>query len=890
MSRAPVTWSIARALSTVLFSAFGICGLVIALYIHTTLDTNFSDIRQHDFERRIASYANLLERFIDTHSRLLEDLAEQPVFAQSLMQPDSMKANLADHMSRLKILGEQVQMVLLDFEGKPIHASQPTPIFDYRRAYWTAPLLAGDANRHFGIEQAAEGNFLTFATTIRYNGLPEGILLIEIPVSVLASSYHWPDDLEREQLKIFHDTSQILSLGPDLADVQPVTIDLPDRQLQLTGYLDDGALQALSNNLLQRFVWAMLLLALGAITLIFVMSHKQFILPIETLREITTLIANGRFRRRQGHSRMPDFNRSRFQLQEINALSEDVMAMAETIIARERSLQEAKNTLEQRVSERTSELESARDAALTANRAKSGFLAAMSHEIRTPMNAVLGILGLLKESQLSPQQRQLVQTGQDSGELLLTIINDILDFSKMEADKLQLEHTDFDLHRLFNHCIELLRIPAQRKALNLNLSMSPDLPRYVNGDPERLRQILLNLINNAIKFTGEGSITVKVASTIGQDDQPILHCAVTDTGIGIAKELQAELFDEFTMADSSHSRRHQGTGLGLAICKRLVALMQGNIGITSESGAGSTFFFHVQLAGATAGAEQIDSAWEDGLLKPAAGTRVLLAEDNAANQLVARTTLEYAGLQVDIAANGEEAVTAVSRRPYDIVLMDISMPKMDGMAATGAIRELPGEVARVPIIALTAHALAGDRERFLAAGMNDYLSKPLSRDQTLHTIARWTTRADACAPTPVGAVPEGATGTQSEVPPVDHQVLAQLARDTDPEIIPELITLYIQDARERLDAIATAADKADHQALEFETHTLGSSAAAHGNPALSRCCRDIEQHCRDSEHARAQTLAAELPAIADAAFAALESYTRPAKGSATIPDKDRHEP
>ncbi len=512
-------------------------------------------------------------------------------------------------------------------------------------------------------------------------------------------------------------------------------------------------------------------------------------------------------------------------------------------------------------------LEAARDAALGASRAKSGFLATMSHEIRTPLNAVLGILGLLKDTPLNTEQRRFVRTGRNSGELLLTIINDILEFSKMEAERLKLEQTSFNLHRLLSHTVDLLQHQANQKSLSLILILHQDLPVYVTGDPERVRQILLNLINNAIKFTETGGVTIKASAMPGESNTIQLCCAVEDTGVGIGKEYHDSLFDKFTMADPSHSRSHEGTGLGLAICKCLVGLMNGSIDFSSEPGIGSSFYFDIQMELAERSDCDAESESDEPGQPPAANTRILLAEDNPANQMVVKMMLEYAGLQVDIVANGEEAVEAVRTIPYDIVLMDISMPVMDGMEATAIVRGLSGPENKIPIVAITAHALSGDKERFLAAGMSDFLTKPIDRTRILRCIARWAGsgekwQQDMASGQPMTAIDDGLI--------MDESVLRQLARDTAPEIVPELVELYISDARQRVEIILTALSKGDLKTLGFEAHTLGSSAAAHGNMRLHHLARQVESLCIDGREEQALALAGTLATVAHESFNALE--------------------
>ncbi len=491
------------------------------------------------------------------------------------------------------------------------------------------------------------------------------------------------------------------------------------------------------------------------------------------------------------------------------------------------------------------QLRMASQKARQADEAKGRFLAVMSHEIRTPMNAVLGILGLLRDTPLNAEQKELIRTGRESGELLLSIINDILDFSKMEADKLELEHSAFDLHQMLAQSMELLRSRAEQKGLALILHLGDDLPRYVRGDACRLRQVLVNLINNAVKFTNSGNITVLTSAVASREYSFELHCEVQDTGIGIPREKQNGLFDEFAMVDQSHSRAYEGTGLGLAISKRLVFLMGGQIGVESQPGIGSRFFFHVELK--TAGAEEVKRTGDqESLPLPNPDSRILLAEDNPANQKVIRAILQGAGLQVDIVNNGQEAVEALGKLPYDIVLMDISMPRMDGMEATRAIRAMAGAISKIPIVALTAHALTGDRERFLANGMNDYLTKPTDKAATLRCISYWTGGSANQVQNNVTTntqAPSDSADAQAGY--VDEAVLLQLVRDTSAAIVPELLLGYIEDARVQLRQIEQALNETDAEKLEFEVHTLGSSAAAHGNPALHQLARHIEGLCRE---------------------------------------------
>jgi PAS domain S-box-containing protein len=479
---------------------------------------------------------------------------------------------------------------------------------------------------------------------------------------------------------------------------------------------------------------------------------------------------------------------------------------------------------------------------------KSQFLANMSHEIRTPMNGILGFLSLIEKGAYKDREelRQFTSNARQSAELLLEIINDILDLSKIESGKMILESTDFNLNDIIEESILLLSSKINEKELKVTTNILKNSDVFLIGDPTRLRQIFLNLLSNAIKFTEKGEINIDVSTERTEGDNLILHASVKDVGIGIPRGKIGELFKPFTQIDGSHTRKYGGTGLGLVICKEFITMMGGDINVESDEGKGSRFYFTARLkkqkyistpivtnrfkaeVKETLNMNQIEM-----LKKERSKYQLLLAEDNLINQKVALRILSDSGYNITPVNNGKEVLQILKERNFDIILMDVQMPEMDGYTATGEVRKLESEVAKIPIIALTAHALIGDKEKCIQAGMNDYVSKPIVPENFIKVIDKWLK---------IEAKPEkeaASSGPANNEMIFDFSVLDKMSLG-DKDFQQELLVAYMKDVDERFARLKSFIEEKNLPKITGEAHTIKGASYSLGAKKVGDLAYSIE--------------------------------------------------
>ncbi len=519
---------------------------------------------------------------------------------------------------------------------------------------------------------------------------------------------------------------------------------------------------------------------------------------------------------------------------------------------------------------RMHELAAAKERAESASRARAAFLAAMSHELRTPMNAVIGLSDLLAEAPLSPEHRGHARTINDSARALLGQVNDILDFAKIDAQKLSLEPSPFDLHRLAASVVDMLYPQARARSIELTLDVSPGVPRHLSGDDARLRQVLVNLVSNGIKFTERGSVALRISARAAEEGVHEIVVRVEDTGIGMAPEVIARLFRPFEQADGGIGRRYGGTGLGLAISKQIVVAMGGDIHVESEPGRGSAFSFALRLPEAPAPPEEAAAPARREHRPPLS---ILVVDDQPINRDVARVGLGRLGYPVDLASSGQEAIEAVSKKDYDLVFMDLQMPGMSGIEATVRIGEAFAGRRAPHVVAMTASVFEEDREACRRAGMRDFVGKPIDLAQLDAVLARVAEERGASAPALARA-------------PVARAPIArlwQLESLGDAGFLETLCRTFLSDTRLRLPRMKEALARGDAAEIGREAHILTSASATVGATPMSELSEGVEGAARegrlDGLGVTIDAMSAELVEVERALLAEIE-HARPARGAA----------
>ncbi|MCM8539339.1 MAG: ATP-binding protein [Lentisphaeraceae bacterium] len=696
--------------------------LLIAISISLLLYKEHSHTlkkQQLEFSQNLSERSRIaIHNSVNNYQTILEDYSNFPLLRLAVMQPESNLEDAVDMIKSFSFLGEKFPLAICDFEGSILHDTLNSK--ELSIAVFSTLKNSSSFKLKKNIE-LDEKNYYLISTPMKVKDSTEGALCVLIPTEKLIATA-LPQNDKSFKFEIYNGNKIISSQVDNSEKTYNSSINIFD-DIHLITFLDPTLLKKSQNDIFKNLFIGIFFIITIICLLTFLLINKFLLKPIISICDMSYDVTKNN----DIHQLTIDS-----PIKELSLLKEDINTMMEALKQRSEELNKNNSELELRVKERTMELETKASELEQLSKYKSEFLARMSHEIRTPMNAIIGYTDILKESKLEEDQYNQLKIISSSSDALLTVINDILDFSKIEAGMMSLEQIPFDLNKVLDDTKQLFYKTADDKGLTFSVAKVND--NWIQGDPHRIRQILINLTSNAIKFTNRGSVEVQASTNLLKNGKVRVDITVTDTGIGIPQDKLDHVFNSFSQAEGSVSRQYGGTGLGLPISKELAELMDGSLSVFSKDSEGTTFRFSVILKKA----EPVKEKTTESLVIPwQRSPRILLVEDNIVNLKLAEKTLKSFKVDYLSCESGENALEEIQKNNnFDLVLMDCQMPGMDGLETTRMIRKL-NLLSNVPIVAFTANALEAEIADCYKAGMNDYISKPFKKETFSEKLRKW---------------------------------------------------------------------------------------------------------------------------------------------------------